>query len=821
MQALLYANLSNLVLSETLGGSAFLWPKLVAGKDLTLKLRKSIRIDGTNESADTRVLHAVKASIGRVDARPTSGTYQLKIGNASESPGANVTASIAFDATAPQVKAALDALTLLSGAGITTTVTLTDGTYTVRFSDDAARVITCVDNALLPLSFVTVNVHEFDEAQVHDIRLVQAVVAQTTLFTEVDAAIPAVSRIIAGSTNSEILTSEIQKLYVPPDFSEGSSFILKRGFKKTAPIGMPTSAAEVQTALAALADDDGVFAVTEIQNGVLITFGGSMSGTAQDLLEVDVLEGPPPSAQLQLATNTPGMAAIIRTVDANGEVKLPLELELQVVDENDEELIHKYAFLVELTFKRPVNMDAFSSAAAVNWNQPLSAHGYQAWSPTQVVIGQRAYTAAIGDGSTNPITINHNLDRENLHVSVRENVGGGELVKPSEYTIAFTSANALTIEFATTPDEDEFVISISTADQPASFLDHEHPISEITGLETRLSALEEAVAALQAHAPTGSFSVTASESAVVLQTWPLERFLELYPRRGDALAHDAYPSLRDIPSTVIPKNGGLLPAVHDASPDELPYPLEIDAAHIGKVFENMEADAILLPGRLGRKGVTLPVGGMAAFDGSAWYRVAKGPNESLTSYYPTDFDRELFAFTVPQEMWPVGHTLKIDLGFEVMMLLARVNSWQALTAETKRTAALWTFVLEVGEVTQDATPSTTGVNLEGITWDTEHPLIVQRIDITHIPGVHYFGLRVARTGSGLTAKQIKYATTLAADNPITLAFPLAFRARLIGFDTQDSVADPRGIIGLRGLNADNSQANGINDARGIAQIIKS
>lgn len=110
MQASLFANLSSLTLSPTLTGGAFSWPKIVAGSDLTISLRWAENIGGTNTEI-LRTLNALKVSLGKADARPTSGGYKLYLGSATAEAGVNVTAAIAYNATAPQLAAAINALT--------------------------------------------------------------------------------------------------------------------------------------------------------------------------------------------------------------------------------------------------------------------------------------------------------------------------------------------------------------------------------------------------------------------------------------------------------------------------------------------------------------------------------------------------------------------------------------------------------------------------------------------------------------------------------------------------------------------------------------
>lgn len=111
MDALLFANLSTNSLSGTLKGSAFTWPRVVAGDTLRLRLRLTALADGEVVPASRRVVDSIKASLGRQQQWPEAGTFALKLGAGAEDEGVNTTSALAFNATAAQIAAALDALT--------------------------------------------------------------------------------------------------------------------------------------------------------------------------------------------------------------------------------------------------------------------------------------------------------------------------------------------------------------------------------------------------------------------------------------------------------------------------------------------------------------------------------------------------------------------------------------------------------------------------------------------------------------------------------------------------------------------------------------
>ena len=78
MQAVLYANLTNGKLSEPPGGADFDWPELIEGDTLRLELHFTGTLGEKDVEIDPAV-RLVRASLGRIDARPTGGRWAIQI----------------------------------------------------------------------------------------------------------------------------------------------------------------------------------------------------------------------------------------------------------------------------------------------------------------------------------------------------------------------------------------------------------------------------------------------------------------------------------------------------------------------------------------------------------------------------------------------------------------------------------------------------------------------------------------------------------------------------------------------------------------------
>ena len=815
MQAQLYADISTLGLTDSLGGDAYSFPRLVApGSHITLQLRLAEQVDGAAVTAE-RIVHGIKASIGNLDARPESGSYKLIIGGHS-------TGFISFDASAEALESAINALAGLADGVLPCTVSDQDGSYRIRFHDGSQHDIDCSDNALWPLSFVTVAASQFEGAWIHTLRLVQAPGCETVDHVLANASPPVVSRVQEGGGDAGASWNELQRLSIPANFNSGS-FQLRRGYKRTTAIGLPTSGAEIQTALNAIADDGGSFIVTEEQDAVLIEFAGTMAGRSQDLLEVFVIEGPTPSIQFTLDTDTAGMAVLMQRPDTAGEVKLPLEIVITLQDVSDPDTLHPVYFHADLTFVRQLNREDRSTAAQPNWNQPLQRRNYSAYGPGQFLIGQRHARFPIGDDTSATYELNHNLNADEIFVTVRDNNAYGRQWRDVEYSVTFNGPNSVILDFADPIPHNALIVLVTTCNQPATFVAHTHTIDDIDGLRVQLTAIQESLSALNAIAPQGGLTVdtaTATDATAVIAEWDLPAIADLYPTRV-ALTNTpktlAEITVEQLAALSI-RDGGLLPALHRVNVADMIDPTSATGDDIGQVFQNNTGADIKLPGGRGRPRDTLRPGEHAAYNGW-WYKVA----QDGVSWFPVQFNRSLFELAVNERQLRFKKTFTLNFGIEVGILSLLAAQPDVYASSPFLSEAQWSVLLEWGEFTEDLQADDedppdqrdTAPNLQGINWHTEAPIFDQRIILTSTPMVHQFGCEIIRDAAGnLSCNRILYGGKEGADAPTVASF--ALRARLARFDTRNDVIPPQGLVAVIGLARAIGSAS--SDNMGIAQI---
>jgi len=248
---------------------------------------------------------------------------------------------------------------------------------------------------------------------------------------------------------------------------------------------------------------------------------------------------------------------------------------------------------------------------------------------------------------------------------------------------------------------------------------------------------------------------------------------EIYPGRVAAPATDDA-----LDAMALPKPGGLLPAVTTAAAIEnLPLPLPAPAGYAGRVYQHGGSSSIILPGGAGRKAGTLLPGEHVASDGRFWFKVSR--QGSTTSWHPSDFDRELVLLDINESMLPEDALATLKIDFELQVLRSQ-------------TRCQWVLVMETGTFSSIASPA--GTNISGITWAA--PMLTCPLHLTSIRTPHSFGLRFTRGATGITAETKLYRSPWQASASAPAAAGFLIRARLIRFDTEDSLSDPRGYVYL-------------------------
>lgn len=738
MQALAFVNLTTRTLNSTAGGSALTLPELVQGDEIRLGLRFTEQIEGATTEVQ-RTLHSLRASIGLVDARPTGGTFQLSVnGNAAGSP-------LSFDATAAQVQTALDAVYTSA-----VTVTAKDGSWLVDVANatEADLEITGTSVDLEPSCHVRVRSYLVGSKKRHEIRLISSPFAATSTFANILPAQPEVIRIQEGGSDATTTWDEIQALKVSPYFR--GTYQLRRGYKRSGELSIEDGAEEIQDAIAKLADEDGTFTVTNPANNTAhITFGGSMGGISQELLEVEVFSAPPGDPTFVLNLNTAELADALRATDTI--TTAVLEVEMTIEDENDPDTLYTITPIrVPVRIIRELNWEGLETAANIDWLRPPHGRTYIPFTEDQIITGSQHYVTPIGDGVNTDFSISHNLGTRDVHVTVRRNDLDGEIVQPP--LLFAGSENSIDLSFAPdVPTANEYVVSITTAGPVSAFQAHTHTVEQINGLQLILDDLGSRVETLEtlvvAAGPGNTDTTTAAMQMRVDEI---------------NVAIPAGSSATTRPS--------LLGSINDATVESVAPPLASAESLAGQV-KQLTADWTIPAGK-NRRAWPVKAGGYIASNGNVLYEVAKRGN----SYYPVEFEHDIFMVWIASEMLTAKRTLNLTAK-PVLQLLGNTRAQ---------------YMLEVafGTVQEDSGSSFT--NIASIDWAA--PIIQQRIILSSTIVEHPFGLVVKSDSSNeRTATATMYGRTVNATAPTSNAF--AIRARLTAFDAENKI-NPRGSISL-------------------------
>ncbi|WP_038168577.1 hypothetical protein [Verrucomicrobium sp. BvORR106] len=802
----LYADLTRRILSSDLSGSsAFSFPSLVQGDTLTIGLRFAQNVGGSPIEV-SRNVQSLRAVIGKLDARPERGSFQLTIGPDAASP-ANTTATLQHNETAKAVQDAINALPDIVAEYGSATVTTHAGSWIVKFGAGTVEVeIAATANDLFPISFCRVRAYANHDAEwLHEVRLIQAPVALTDTSERIVPPPPKITRLQAGGFNGTSAWNEVQKLFVPPQFV--GTFQIRRGYAKSTLLSLADGPEETAEAIKALADEDGEFLVTNPTNYAMhIEFKGSMAATEQDLLTVEVYDAPEGDLTFSLPLDSWELATVLRA-SKDGEVKLPFEISAELADEADADTFRPVKlYRGEVKIKRELGFDEIAVAKHVDWLRGPKRRDYIPFSLSQVITGTQHHSSALGDGVATSFTVEHGLETESLHVTLRENSSNlPALVHGTDYTWTPNDADSLTVTMLTGNPRASGSVAclISSAGPKSAFQDHGHTIPQVYLLRQELDALGSRIEVLEDLIPSGAAEVTNKEQEGVIAEWPLPPIFEVFPSRtaikGASLA------TVDLPLSLRP--GGLYPAIHDATvenvsslPSTFPVP---SATYKGKVYTNNTGANVLAPGGMGTRSMNVKPGEFVGCDGRAWYRVAKYAPTSQTTFYPTAFERELFMFHVDGEQLRLKKTFKLSFGMELAVLNAN-------------TRAQWSVIVQVGTATQETTPATTGANLKDVEW-VSTPLLEHRMILTRVPSTHKFGVNIKRALVGvvdtLTAEKVLYGNAKMATPPALPTF--AIRALLARFDTEDSEENARGFVAVRGLALSTGGATDSEDGKAV------
>ncbi len=776
-KTLLACNLS--AKTVTSGGNAWEPPAYVFGESLTLALRLQRDANGqaVDEDYDVRSLRAM---VGIEDARPESGKWALQVGPGAQTAG-NTTALMPHDIAPNALAAAINAKAAVVAAYGTAAAQYLDGSWRIIFGTGAVSVpLRVVDNTLFPVSLGEISSFAIDEVWLHEVRLVQAPAAATTASERVLPPAPTIELTQAGGGSGGYTWNEIQTLKVPPDFA--ATYIIRYGLSaRTSELTVEDGPETIQAALEAVLGAN--FKVTAGENfAATIEFINDLAESAQPLMTIEALNPPPGDLTFTLDF---GEAPMLVRLQRAGAVTLPLEVRIEIAGEDD--VVRPYVVIrQDITIKRPIIWPDMAVVPNIDWLRPPSPKDYQAFNPDTVITGQQFFPAVAGDGVATEFVVDHGLDTLLVHVWVHENITNGlQLIEGTDYEVRISGDNSVTVTaLGDPPDEEGWLIVVMSAQTVGAFAAGlEIEIDQVTGLQAIIDDLTSRLVTLEEILP-------GSANGVAITTKPsdikIPDFKAIWPTTA---------VLPDQPDFATLRLGALLPAFHVESfldsdtvlvDGELPDP----EPHEGELFLSNGATDIDLPGGGGRRGEVARNSGGDYFgsDGRYWYLCTIADDGASASFYPRSFQRELFMIYVSAAQLRAGGVF--GLAFDLKL--------QAIRA-TSRVRCL--VMIEVGAAPGQVTPTGVGTNLQDVTW-LATPLLKQEVVFTGVERTHHFGCTIRRSaGDVMTADRLLYDLVQGgAQAPAGTSWTL--RARLVEFDTENSVTNAKGLLSAQMINAE-------------------
>ena len=221
----------------------------------------------------------------------------------------------------------------------------------------------------------------------------------------------------------------------------------------------------------------------------------------------------------------------------------------------------------------------------------------------------------------------------------------------------------------------------------------------------------------------------------------------------------------------------MLPQIVVAIPTSLTT-IALPTIAANSVWINNSGSSLSIPGGGGIRSGTVATAGFIGSDGRIFYPVSK--RLTTNSYFPEAFKRELWRLWIDDKMLPVGKTFSVQFAVGLQLINTTCN-------------AQYVLVIEKGTADSETSGSSSPENLMSITWDEINPLVKQRIILTQNLMSHSFGANIVNATTGLTAQGNYYGNSYTAPAaPVSANFLL--RARLIEFDTENSVSSARGWV---------------------------
>ena len=137
---------------------------------------------------------------------------------------------------------------------------------------------------------------------------------------------------------------------------------------------------------------------------------------------------------------------------------------------------------------------------------------------------------------------------------------------------------------------------------------------------------------------------------------------------------------------------------------------------------------------------------------------------------------------INEAMWQPDGRFAVEFDLELQLFVAN-------------TRAQFLVVIEAGTVAGQGTPSPVSENLADVVWQPA-PLLSQRIILSGLKLKHHFGTIIKRSLDNVISaeRQLYIAWSACPANSVPQSPSFVLRARLIQFDTENSVRGAKGFV---------------------------
>jgi hypothetical protein len=452
----LYVDLARREVLSSVAGDLKTFQNFIAGQKVRFALRFLERLsNGDLSEVDLTVL-SLRVGLGRIDARPDSGTYRIQIGEGPRTPQ-NTTRDIEWNDGAIEVEEALNALPMRPADFLCNEEA---GALSIRRVDGEDVFLSVHSQGLKPLSSGLIERVRISGVSTYHLRLIQLPVSFTDSSERVLPKAPSIATLQNGGSEETDQSirywNEIQELTIPADFRGAFQFRKPDTYKRSAVLDSLAGIQEIQTALnEMLRDEGGVVKVTNPKSNVAnIEFGtltpglllSGFQGRDVPELVIEVFSSPPGAYTFDLDLSTAGLADLLRD---NESVTVPFEAEALVYKDPSNPsggVVTVKLWSTEATIRRSLLWAGLANEAPLGWQDRIVPRDYLPFTRDQLLVGQQQAVVRLVSGGES--IIDHGLagaESEGgvVAVVVREAANGGVQLADSYYTIHHTTKNSL------------------------------------------------------------------------------------------------------------------------------------------------------------------------------------------------------------------------------------------------------------------------------------------------------------------------------------------------------------------------------------------